>query len=137
MIDFLELMSDDPASMLLWIGLALVASVVNGLMSLLLYRRGRKSAPPDFIGHALEFAVVVLIIGLAFVCRLTVGRLLHAPVFFTCILISVAAVECGRTFNRYLEMRGIGRRINIDKTIDKALGLVDKIMDKQPTNTEE
>ncbi len=126
MTDFLEIFSADPTAPLLWIALALTASITNGLLSLWSYRRdlraGIQTAPPDYIGHVLEFVIVVLIIVMAFFCRLTVGKLLHAPVFFTSILVALAGVECGRTFNRYLEMRGVSRRINLGKAIDKALG---------------
>lgn len=126
MTDFLEIFSSDPTAPLLWIALALTASLTNGLLSLWAYRRdvraGVKAQPPDYIGHVLEFAIVVLIIIMAFFCRLTVGKLLHAPVFFTSILVALAGVECGRTFNRYLQMRGVARQINLGKAIDKALG---------------
>ena len=83
MTDFLEIFSSDPTAPLLWIALALTASLTNGLLSLWAYRRdvraGVKAQPPDYIGHVLEFAIVVLIIIMAFFCRLTVGKLLHAP----------------------------------------------------------
>lgn len=111
---------------LMWIVLALIASVLNGLFALWQYRHNLRAAlpaqPPDYVGLLLEFAIVVLIIIMAFFCRMTVGKLLHVPVFFTSILVAVAGVECGRTLNRYLEMRGVSRRINLGKAIDKALG---------------
>lgn len=111
---------------LMWIVLALIASVLNGLFALWQYRHNLRAAlpaqPPDYVGLLLEFSIVVLIIIMAFFCRATVGKLLHTPVFFTSILVAVAGVECGRTLNRYLEMRGVARRINLGKAIDKALG---------------
>ena len=50
------------------------------------------------------------------------GAILHAPLFFTSLLVIVAGVEVGRTLNRYLEMRGISRQVDIGKAIDKVLG---------------
>lgn len=126
MKDALDILIDDPTSLILWVALALIASLINGLISLWRHRQvarsGHQAPPLDCLAHFLEFVIVVMIIALAFVCRLTVGVLLHAPIFFNCILIAVAGVECGRTFNRYLEMRGVSRRINLGKAIEKALG---------------
>ena len=116
MLDILEIFTNDRVSIMLWSGLIALASFLNGLFSLRLYRiakrAGRESQKPDMIGHLLEFVIVCLV----------VGTILHAPVFFTSLLVIVAGVEVGRTLNRYLEMRGIGRRIDLGKAIDKVLG---------------
>ena len=126
MLDILEIFTNDRVSIMLWSGLIALASFLNGLFSLRLYRiakrAGRESQKPDMIGHLLEFVIVCLVVVLAFLCRVTVGTILHAPVFFTSLLVIVAGVEVGRTLNRYLEMRGIGRRIDLGKAIDKVLG---------------
>lgn len=85
-------------------------------------RAGIAAKHPDIIGHLLEFVIVCLVVVLAFLCRVTVGAILHAPLFFTSLLVIVAGVEVGRTLNRYLEMRGISRQVDIGKAIDKVLG---------------
>lgn len=126
MLDILEIFTNDRVSIVLWSGLIALASFLNGLFSLRLYRiakrAGRESQKPDMIGHLLEFVIVCFVVVLAFLCRVTVGAILHAPVFFTSLLVIVAGVEVGRTLNRYLEMRDIGRRIDLGKAIDKVLG---------------
>ncbi|WP_289746681.1 hypothetical protein [Paramuribaculum intestinale] len=126
MLDILEIFTNDRVSIILWSGMIALASCLNGLFSYRIYRAacraGIAAKHPDIIGHLLEFVIVCLVVVLAFLCRVTVGAILHAPLFFTSLLVIVAGVEVGRTLNRYLEMRGISRQVDIGKAIDKVLG---------------